>query len=221
MNIHPSMLPRLRGADPLFDIVDKEEDAFGLTFHKVVDELDSGPVYLQVPLSFSADETYDELYFRVLERIHLWLPRAIVAMNANPDGVPQQGEPTRVRSFKQGMRLLNLSKPFAAIRRRALACYSHHPMAFSNGKLLMTMIDCVKGRPARKGPKREHGEVVRVHFFSMTVAHGDDFLRLRGIRFWRKPGWMTPLLLPFLCRPGQKLNSREETREMIRHRERL
>ena len=69
MNIHPSRLPLLRGGDPIFDAVDLDLDALGVSFHKVVEELDAGNIYHQEDIGFSRLATYDELYQRILDAI--------------------------------------------------------------------------------------------------------------------------------------------------------
>lgn len=50
-NIHPSLLPRFRGVDPVFQMQRRGESDFGATLHRVDLELDEGNVIRQATLS--------------------------------------------------------------------------------------------------------------------------------------------------------------------------
>lgn len=51
LNIHPSLLPRFRGVDPVFQMQRRGERDFGATLHRVDLELDEGNVIRQAKLS--------------------------------------------------------------------------------------------------------------------------------------------------------------------------
>ncbi len=67
LNAHPGPLPRYRGnACPNWAILNGEKD-YALTVHKMVEELDSGPIYDQFRFSIS-DKTYIEDIYKIMRR---------------------------------------------------------------------------------------------------------------------------------------------------------
>lgn len=47
VNVHPSLLPRHRGADPYFWTLRRRDDITGVTVHRIEDEYDTGAILLQ------------------------------------------------------------------------------------------------------------------------------------------------------------------------------
>ena len=47
INVHPSLLPKYRGANPIFWSIRNGEKAFGITIHYVDEEIDAGDIILQ------------------------------------------------------------------------------------------------------------------------------------------------------------------------------
>ena len=214
LNIHPSLLPKLRGADPLFSLIDEDLPHFGLSFHKVVDELDAGPIYLQVPLHRRSEDSYDTLYLEVLEGAHRFLPAALDALRTNPAGSPQVGQPTVVSAFRLEMTVLDPEAPLAAIRRRALACCSHHPLVTaSDGRLLELFSLRVLSRSA-PAPGTER-MIVGIGAFSLDVVLEGKVVRLGGVRVAGKPAWATPLLLQLDFRKGHRLEGVETVTRLL------
>lgn len=66
INIHPSLLPRNRGVDPLFYARLRRESEGGVTVHRLDVELDTGPVLRQRSCRLRQDESlmagYDRLF---------------------------------------------------------------------------------------------------------------------------------------------------------------
>lgn len=52
LNVHPSLLPRCRGANPTYWTVAKGEPSSGISTHEIVQALDAGPIWAQTPISF-------------------------------------------------------------------------------------------------------------------------------------------------------------------------
>jgi methionyl-tRNA formyltransferase len=215
MNIHPSMLPQLRGADPLFHIADRDYPAFGLSFHKVVPELDAGALFLQTPLPCGPQDTYDSLYFKIIEGIFRFLPHALKSLQQNPVGIPQEGDPTWAVRFRQKFRVLNPEDDFARIKRRSKACYSHHTMITAVEDVLLEFSQC-----RRFGLRRclvpGNGSVQKVLLFSVDVCLDGDYVRLKGVRVLGRPWWLTPMLLQTRIKPGQSLVTAADTRALAR-----
>lgn len=66
-NVHPSLLPKYRGAAPIQRAIENGEKVTGVTLFKLTKELDSGPIALQVPVNISDYENFDSLENRLIE----------------------------------------------------------------------------------------------------------------------------------------------------------
>lgn len=65
INLHPALLPRVRGIMPLPYIIMHEPDAAGLTLHKLTDGFDAGDIIAQIPLKLGKSENVDLLNARL------------------------------------------------------------------------------------------------------------------------------------------------------------
>jgi methionyl-tRNA formyltransferase len=60
-NVHPSLLPRWRGAAPVERAIAAGDEQTGVTIMRLVEELDAGPMALQRALPIGAHDTYGTL----------------------------------------------------------------------------------------------------------------------------------------------------------------
>jgi phosphoribosylglycinamide formyltransferase 1 len=77
INIHPSLLPALRGLDTHRRALEAGAREHGASVHFVTDELDGGPVIAQARVPVLPGDTPDILAGRVLEQEHRILPQTI------------------------------------------------------------------------------------------------------------------------------------------------
>jgi len=77
INIHPSLLPAFRGLDTHRRVLEAGVSEHGASVHFVSEELDSGPVILQVRIPVQADDTPQQLAERVLQQEHRLYPLAL------------------------------------------------------------------------------------------------------------------------------------------------
>ena len=77
INIHPSLLPQFRGLHTHQRAIDAGVDRHGASVHFVTDELDGGPVVLQVSVPVHPQDDADTLAARVLAQEHHILPLAL------------------------------------------------------------------------------------------------------------------------------------------------
>lgn len=61
INLHPSLLPKYRGPDPVFWQRYNNEKHTGISLHILSDELDAGPIVFQQEIPFPAGANRDEL----------------------------------------------------------------------------------------------------------------------------------------------------------------
>jgi methionyl-tRNA formyltransferase len=67
INVHASLLPELRGAAPINWAIDRGLARTGVTIMRMVEQMDAGPVLLQVEEPIGADETASDLWARLSE----------------------------------------------------------------------------------------------------------------------------------------------------------
>ncbi len=66
-NVHPSLLPKYRGASPIRRTLENGERKTGVTVFKMTEKLDSGPIALQREIEIGDFETYGELRKRLID----------------------------------------------------------------------------------------------------------------------------------------------------------
>ena len=77
LNIHPSLLPKHKGARAIENCIDSGDKISGISIHKVTEELDAGPIIFQVPILLEENESYDSLHSRIRQLEHYYFPRVI------------------------------------------------------------------------------------------------------------------------------------------------
>lgn len=65
LNLHPSLLPRYRGANPYFWVIRNRESETGVTLHLMDEDFDTGPIVDQERISLAKDVTVGELFHRL------------------------------------------------------------------------------------------------------------------------------------------------------------
>ena len=89
LNIHPSLLPDLRGASPIESAILRGDTTFGVSVMKLVKDMDAGPVFYQTTLDF--DENTDK--FTIYDGLAIagaeWLAKKLMATEKMPLGRPQ------------------------------------------------------------------------------------------------------------------------------------
>lgn len=81
VNIHASLLPRLRGAAPIQAAVRQGLRETGVTIMRMVPALDAGPIILSATVPILDDETYGELHDRLSEVGALTLIEALTLIS--------------------------------------------------------------------------------------------------------------------------------------------
>ena len=68
-NSHPSLLPRCRGAHPVFWAIASGEIESGATIHYMTEQLDRGDIVSQIKVEIFPDDTRSKLYDRLISKI--------------------------------------------------------------------------------------------------------------------------------------------------------
>lgn len=86
LNIHPSLLPKYRGATPIETAILNGETKFGVSVMKLVKAMDAGPIYYQTTKRYNRDTAKDEIYRGLAEAGAKWLAQNL---NKLPEPRPQ------------------------------------------------------------------------------------------------------------------------------------
>ncbi len=105
LNVHPSLLPRYRGATPIQSALVEGAVETGVSIILMDAGTDTGDIVLAEPTAIGAEETYGELHERLAALGARLLGRAIDAAGGEAfAAVPQTGEPTATRlPAKEGL----------------------------------------------------------------------------------------------------------------------
>ena len=87
LNVHPSLLPRWRGAAPIERAIEAGDTETGVSIMRPTAELDAGPVHLRRPLPIAPDDDYGSLAPRLAE---LGGDLLVEALDTRPTCMPQQ-----------------------------------------------------------------------------------------------------------------------------------
>jgi methionyl-tRNA formyltransferase len=124
LNVHPSLLPKYRGATPIQSAISAGETDTGVSIMLMDAGLDTGDVVLQQRVAIEPGETYGALHERLAEIGAELLARAIaLAREGRLAAQPQSGEPSVTRPLSKADLEIDWSWPARQIvdRVRALA----------------------------------------------------------------------------------------------------
>lgn len=120
VNMHPSLLPELRGPDPVFRTIERGVTSTGFTIHSVADEIDAGTILHQEPFAAPPGLTAFGLYLQLIrggaDLLARWLA-GDVAPNLQGNFAAGTGDyttfptPAEVNAFlRAGHRLVQVSE---------------------------------------------------------------------------------------------------------------
>jgi methionyl-tRNA formyltransferase len=122
LNVHPSLLPRWRGAAPIERALMAGDTLTGVTIHRTTPELDAGPIAAQEAFDVGADDDAGAVYARSAEIA----ARLIGDVLPEPIFTPQ---PTDGASYAEKIapadRELDLSRPAAELVNHVRALSPH------------------------------------------------------------------------------------------------
>jgi methionyl-tRNA formyltransferase len=89
VNVHPSLLPRHRGPNPIGWTLRNGEPVLGMTLHRMVDEIDAGPLLAQGSLPIDEHDDEDEIFGKMAALIAQLLPISLERVARGDAGDPQ------------------------------------------------------------------------------------------------------------------------------------
>jgi methionyl-tRNA formyltransferase len=123
LNVHPSLLPRWRGAAPVERALMAGDAESGVTVIKLVKELDAGPIAAQETFALSPEDDAGAVYTRAAE-VATRILGDVLASPA-PDFREQMGEVTYAAKIAPEDRHLDLDRPAQELVDRVRALSPH------------------------------------------------------------------------------------------------
>jgi methionyl-tRNA formyltransferase len=77
INIHPSLLPKYRGPTPIQTTLSNGDRSSGVTFIKMDEQMDHGPILHQIPFTLEKTDTFDWLMQSMFAQAAVVLPHVI------------------------------------------------------------------------------------------------------------------------------------------------
>ncbi len=135
LNVHPSLLPRWRGAAPIERAIMAGDAQTGVSIMRLTAGLDSGPVCLSAEEPIRPEDTYGSLAARLQELGGELVERAL---RERPPFAEQEGAVTYAEKLGPADRLLDPRREAAALERvvRALQPHVGARVALADGTLL-------------------------------------------------------------------------------------
>ena len=127
LNVHPSLLPRWRGAAPIERAIMAGDERTGTTIMRLTEDFDSGAVALAVETPIGPDEYFDEVAARLAELGGDLLVRALDLEGDRALGAVEQDERLATYAEKIGSedRRLDPARPAAELACRVRALNPH------------------------------------------------------------------------------------------------
>jgi len=123
LNVHPSLLPRHRGAAPVASTILAGDPVAGVTLMVMTAELDAGPIVAQWPVPLDGRETTPALEARLAELAALEVPAELGRWAAGELTVQPQDEreATLIRPFRRSDGWIDWSRSATTIDRQVRA----------------------------------------------------------------------------------------------------
>jgi len=122
LNVHPSLLPRWRGAAPVERALMAGDTRTGVTIHRTTAELDAGPIAAQEAFDVGPDDDAGTVYAHAAETA----ARLLDGVLAHPSFTPQPDEGvTYAEKIAADDRALDLSRPAGELVNRVRALSPH------------------------------------------------------------------------------------------------
>lgn len=142
INIHPSLLPKCRGASPIPAVILAGEEETGICIQRLAPQMDSGDILMADVFKLSGRETTLSLGVTVGRRAALLLVELLTDFTARAEAaMPQQGEASYCREIKKDAGLLDWEKSAEQLDAQIRA-FTPWPLSFTRfGKDLLFILE--------------------------------------------------------------------------------
>lgn len=181
LNIHASLLPKLRGAAPIQAAIREGHDTTGVSIMRMVQKLDAGPVILQLATRVYDDETYGELALRLSELGAAALVEALALLVLGKAAETPQDDSlaTYAAKIDRDTTRIDWAREAKAVA-RTIRAYDPRPGAFTT--LDGTDVKLFGARLAPAPESAADGEVLSIDDSGMVVACRGGAVRVTQVQ---------------------------------------
>jgi methionyl-tRNA formyltransferase len=183
INIHASLLPALRGADPIRAAVRHGLAETGVTIMRMVPALDAGPMLHTLRTPIADDETFGELEQRLAELGALALVEALALLDAGAlvETPQDDAAATYAPKTEREHARIDWSRPAEDVARHVRA-YDPRPGAFSRHRDADVKLFGARPLVVEERPDASPGEVIALGPHGIDVKCGEDAVRVAVVQ---------------------------------------
>lgn len=198
LNVHASLLPRWRGASPIYAAILAGDDHTGVTIMKMDEGIDTGMILAHDSLSIESDDTTESLSKKLALSGAKLLVKTIPGYIDGKIRLQKQDESkaTYTKQLKKQDGLLLFDQPGDLLERQIRACqpwpgayfyFNEHPMKVLKARYRLDLSLPAGSRGILEkypiiGTSRGVLELIQMQPAGKTVMTGDQFLL--GVRNW-------------------------------------
>jgi methionyl-tRNA formyltransferase len=188
INIHPSLLPKYRGASPIPAVILNREKETGVCVQKLAAEMDSGDILASLNIELSGRETTASLSETVSKKAALLLRELLSDFGPKAAASrPQEGEAVYCGEIKKEAGLIDWTKSSSVIDAQIRA-FTPWPLSFTRrGKDTLIILEAESAAPqadAKTGVQAAPGTVLGTDKRGILVQTGDGILAVSRLQ-WR------------------------------------
>ena len=184
LNVHASLLPKLRGASPIQAAIREGLIETGVTIMRMVPALDSGPIVLQARTPIARDETAGELELRLSELGALALIEALTLLSLGQQSERPQDDTQATYAGKIEREMARIPwQEGCGVVARHIRAYDPKPGAFTtlHGEDVK-LFGAFETEEAGDEGGVKSGQVLSIDDGGMLVACGDGAVRVFAVQ---------------------------------------
>jgi len=190
VNVHPSLVPRYRGASPVEHAILNGDAVTGVAIFRIVIKMDAGPVYARREEAIRPDETAGELEARLAPVGGRLLVEVLDAIEAGTARAEPQDESAVVAAPKLEKEdgRIDWSQPAArvACRIRAMnpwpCAFAYFRGAHHAGPIRVSLLRAVPEESGAAAPGAEPGTILAAGRDGLVVAAGGGGVRVTELQ---------------------------------------
>ena len=181
INVHASLLPKLRGGAPVQRAIERGHTKTGISIIRMVKKMDAGPILCQKALSIEDDDTSETLFKKLAPLGVEALIETVDQLQHGPvEGVPQDDdEATFAPIIKKSEARIHWNQSARIIERKVRAFYPQPNLVFSAaGKRIKVLEATTTTKPEGTSP----GTVCEASQHRVVIACLEDALVLQKVQ---------------------------------------
>ena len=185
LNIHASLLPKLRGGAPIQHALIDGHDITGVTLMEMIKKMDAGRMYAKVETDITDEDTYDTLHERLkLLGAELILNNLNLYFEGKLEGIPQdENEVTISPNISKEEEHIDFTKTTREVFNmiRGLSSIPGANFIYNN-----EVVKVYRSRIGDKNYSKEPGEIVNISKDSIDIKTGDGVVEITEIQLQGK-----------------------------------